>query len=283
MDIRLGSMAQVQNAMPFGRAMRKLHEQVTAAEQFYSSFQSDYDNEISILKRYAPVAVLSGLWRARVVGKRDLKTVLEGEERQDDENLREIKGKFDDTARDLRHALTTALSADFKMDAAKSNQNKIRCGEAHCLYERVTLSNTLIRQRLNNVAESREDCVLLVKQLVELGKIIDPESEDNRFLYQSPADEEDNNTSDDTASGYSRYTDLEASNSTPSLGITHYGAGLMLPEEWFWYYCWPCAILGRQRESLDGSFLSRRGVGTQHLRVLDSGSGAEGGKIEHKT
>jgi hypothetical protein len=99
------------DVLPFGRAMRKLYATIVRAEELYSTFIAEFDGDVAQIKRYATAAVMDNIWRMRVIGKKDPKTALEGESKEDDETVRLSNGKFDDMKTDMAMALSTALDS----------------------------------------------------------------------------------------------------------------------------------------------------------------------------
>jgi hypothetical protein len=112
-------LQQRKDAFPYDRAMRKLFDQLIHAEQFYN-FQSDYDNDITSIKKYATADLLDELWMLRVKGRKDLRAVFEGEFNEG-EVFENQSVRFDDINRDLAHALWIAFEHGGRREGVAQN------------------------------------------------------------------------------------------------------------------------------------------------------------------
>jgi len=190
MEQRLGSPVYFKNAPPFGRAMRRLHEQTERARDFYNNIMDEFDQDItSSVKKYATEEVLAELWQNKINGKRDPRiSVDDGEE---DETFRETKGKVADMKRDLSNALLLALHSTIRHGREESVRNKARRDTAKRLLRKVETANALILDLLGQVRGGREHCVALVSELDELKALIDPDN--HKDIYKTEADDVDDN------------------------------------------------------------------------------------------
>lgn len=203
MDTRLGTLPQIMSALPFGRAMRKLHEQVSTAEQFYTKLRDDFDSAIEQISTHCSIKLQQSIWRSRVEGRLDPKSIMRGQEERTNADVRELKGQFLDARRDLLHALHTALSSKFEVNPEKDLQSAVDYKAGRRMLDNVRLKSEHIEQLMRETRENREGCVMLLDVLEELKEMIDPEKDKNKVLFQRVENEEDDRRSTDGNVGWS--------------------------------------------------------------------------------
>lgn len=174
--------------------MRKLHGQMEAAETFYQGIQQEFDNDTTAMKKYATEEVLTELWQNRVNGKRDSR--LEAEDTADDDSFRETKFQFMEMRKDIERALAIALQSSTKIEKGESKKSRGRCEDARRLQKKVGTAAGDILDLLVKATMERDECEALLRELGGLKKLIDPEADENKRLYKTTAeDDEDDNSS----------------------------------------------------------------------------------------
>lgn len=178
----------VKEALPFGRAMKTLYDHICHAEQIFQDFQAQFENDIAGIRRYADDSTLNKLWKLRVHGRKDPDTLADGEDREDDETLREMSGKLEDVGNDLVRAMTTATNSLIRERRDASSLDKARAAEANRMKQKVALAYELIQTLLIDFGGGRHQCNSLLSELSSLKYIIDPSADQNRVLFRTPSD-----------------------------------------------------------------------------------------------
>jgi len=170
-------------SLPFGKAMHKLHRQLLQAEEFYGNFQTEYDNDIEKIQRYANEKILSMLWVLRVGGIKNSAATLN---EQDDENddLADMTEKFSAMRKKVAQALQGAINSNIKEGTAPGRKSKIRLENGRRMRDKLITANQLILELLNSTPEARDDCKALIHELGQLKTLIDPDVEENKELYK---------------------------------------------------------------------------------------------------
>jgi hypothetical protein len=158
------------------------------AEQVYNDFQTQFENDIAGIKRYTNDITLNKLWKLRVQGKKDPDTVAEGEDKEDDEALREMSGKFEDVGKDLIRAMVNAANSSAREERGVSSLKRARAADANRMKQKVALAYELIRMLLIDIEGDRHQCSSLLAELSSLKYIIDPSADINRILFRTPSD-----------------------------------------------------------------------------------------------
>ena len=184
-------VASRKDAMPFRGAMNKLFHQIEQARECYSEFQSQYDNEVFQIKNYATQKVLDELWGLRVAGKKDRRTLEEGESITDEDSHEKPKEMFNDTRERMRRALEHAVYSTIQ-PGQESRKNAIRHEAAKRLQRKVATAQDQIMELLTSAPKGREDCDELLKELELLRILVDPENERNKQLYKAGDDGDGN-------------------------------------------------------------------------------------------
>lgn len=175
------------STVPFSKAMRNLHRQLDKTASTYETFQRDYENDISSIKKYATKDILDRLWKLRVKGEKDPKTIGDNddENEQPDEELAGNKDKLQLCQRNAAQALKVAINS-----AVKEKGSKSRIRTAEHLKDKVKTSSRQILKLFDLALEGPEHCVTLWDELDELKKMVDPESPRNKALYKGDLDED---------------------------------------------------------------------------------------------
>jgi len=182
------------NSLPFGKAMRKLFKQSVKAEQFYSNFQSGFDEDIAAIRKYATPEILTELWLLKVSGG-------DGNRRQSIESQdttldNEISSDgsvelFETMRTKMVRSLNTATCAKLDGTPRPSRKNMSRLDSAARLQRKLDVANEQIQDLLQKASKGREYCDGLLNELELLKTLIDPENERNKELYSASGDEQD--------------------------------------------------------------------------------------------
>jgi hypothetical protein len=175
--------------LPFGRAMRDLHRQLGQAEELYSRFQIEYDNDTATVRRYATATTLSDMWLRKVRGTRDPQTFAEGENRIADDELENFQARFAEMEMRVAAALQVAASSTLS-GGRPSERQRARVEAANRLKQRVHLELGHFMNAMERAKATREDCWYLVNELQQWQTLLNPESEMNRELYRLTEEEE---------------------------------------------------------------------------------------------
>ena len=192
MEQRRGSIHD-RNGLPFGRAMKRLHELVVRADKVYEEIQQNFDQAANPAMGIATEDALVQMWQNHVEGKQDSKLEFEGT--NDNEAPVDNPGQIADMDRDLTTALQIAFTSMPKLDGKESKKTVARLREAKRLQQRVETVGRQILELLAEFSDGPESCVALRAELENLKTAIDPTNERNKILFKSPADDVDDNAS----------------------------------------------------------------------------------------
>ncbi|KAL5328435.1 hypothetical protein ACEPPN_001934 [Leptodophora sp. 'Broadleaf-Isolate-01'] len=177
---------QGKEGQPTGKAMKKLHKILTAAEQTYSAFQDEFDSEIEPIKKYAtPESMVDRMWNMKFNGKKGS---------TDNEDAPEKGEKFATKHNDAVTKLGSALSdAVHSTDGQgrQSRKSKHRAENADRLREKVETASSQIMSLLKKLPDDREYCASLLGELKLLIALVDPDEATNVALYKSGDADED--------------------------------------------------------------------------------------------
>lgn len=173
--------------MDLSKALKALNKQVDKADQLYRGFEDNFNNDISGVKAYAGAQLLKELWKKKVEGK-------ESEDGNDNEGG-DSRPKFNTQKQHLLRAMHDASSAVLN----KHNKASIPDDEAgrekeelaKALRQKISMYHKLIAESVQGVPEKQHECKRLLSDLTFLKKVIDPEDELNRTLFQDDAGEDD--------------------------------------------------------------------------------------------
>ncbi|KAJ5054888.1 uncharacterized protein L3040_001150 [Drepanopeziza brunnea f. sp. 'multigermtubi'] len=179
-------VAHSKDGVPFGKAMIKLFKDIGKAEEFYGSFVTDYEDEISTLKRYAPSELLNKLWIARVEGKPDGGSFDEGEEIPEGEKSFVM---FEEKKSMLIRSMEGA--ANSMIIESRSPKHEVRAEAQKRLREKVQTAHKLIMALLDGAPRKHSQCKSLLSELGMLKALVNPEEDANRGLFKSGNDTED--------------------------------------------------------------------------------------------
>jgi len=101
--------------IPFGIAMRDLHRQLGRAEELYTRFQTEYENDIAAVRKYAPARTLREMWYQKVKGARDPQTFAEGEVRTAEGEPERFEEQFTEMETRVLAALQAAASSTLSL------------------------------------------------------------------------------------------------------------------------------------------------------------------------
>ncbi|PBP25245.1 ribonuclease p complex subunit [Diplocarpon rosae] len=172
--------AQAIIALPFGKAMIKLHKVIGRAEDFYNQFLSNYDSDIAAIKPYAKSNVLNKLWIMKVSGKADDGSSENGGEYLDGEGSLQ---KFNDWREKLSQALKDAVDCKIS-EGQEPRKSASRAESMERLRKKVVTAYEQIKVLLCDAKTGRESCRVLLVELGLLKNLVDPEAESNQGLVK---------------------------------------------------------------------------------------------------
>lgn len=178
---RQGPPGVQKTALPFGKAMNKLHQQIVRSEEFYSTFKSEYDNDVERIKNYANDESLLSLWVLRVKGERDPKVT--GNHDRNDEELAETAEKIHFMKNRLRDAFAEALFSTMNNEKGPGRKGLIRYETAKRLKEKVALANSQVSALLDQVPKGPEYCIALLAEFEKLKFMLNPDDVKNKEMY----------------------------------------------------------------------------------------------------
>lgn len=176
--------------LPFGTAMKDLHRQLGRAEELYSRFQTDYDNDIAAVKRYASARTLREMWFRKVKAARDPQTFAEDEDRTADGEPEKFEEQFAEMETRVATALQMAASSTLS-GGRPSERQHARIEASERLKQRAHLALEQLMNLMARAKARREDCRYLVNELQQWQTLLNPESEMNRELYRLSEEEEE--------------------------------------------------------------------------------------------
>jgi hypothetical protein len=175
--------------MPFGIAMRDLHRQLGRAEELYTRFQTDYDDDIATVRKYAPARTLREMWYQKVKGARDPQTFAEGEVRTAEGEPERFEEQFTEMETRVFAALQAAASSTLS-GGRRSENRQARVDASERLKRRAHLALEQFIDAMERAKRRREDCRYLVNELQQWQTLLNPEIEMNRELYRLSEEEE---------------------------------------------------------------------------------------------
>jgi hypothetical protein len=103
------------DVLPFSITVNELQRQLGDAIKFYEDFNSKYENDIDLIKKYATKEVLENLWTMKVMSKEPATASHDEYDDQDSDNLlAESEDQFAIWKRTLSHALDGAISSGMR-------------------------------------------------------------------------------------------------------------------------------------------------------------------------
>lgn len=182
-------MAGRKSSVSFGRGMKKLYGALDKAEQYFSNFLQEYDNDMGSTEKYATLEIMEELWKLKVGGKRDKRTIKD-DNPPNDEDSDKPKQKFLEKKRDLNHALQLALNVGLE-DDRHTSRAKARKESAKRLQNKIDVASGQIGDLLDEAVKDRDQCAALLEEIKMLKVLVDPEAETNRDLFKVVDGEQD--------------------------------------------------------------------------------------------
>lgn len=182
--------------VPFGRAMRDLHRELGRAQELYNRCLSDFENDVSTIRRYTNADTLSGMWAAKVDGVRDRRNFPEGDDQGADENGEKFRQKFTEMEEKVRRALDAAASSTlnvYRPHEGLSDRKQARLAASERMKQKVHLEMDQLLNLMEDAKASREHCRHLVHELELLQSTVNPEEQMNQELFRPIDDDEDIN------------------------------------------------------------------------------------------
>lgn len=190
-DSRLRSgMVGRKSSVSFGRGMKKLYGALHRAEDYFNNFIQEYDNDMGSTEKYATLEIREALWKLKVGGKRDKRTIRDDDNLLNDEGFDKPKQKFLEKKKDLNHALQLALTVGLE-DDRHTSRAKARKESAKRLQNKIDVASTQIGDLLDEAAKDRDQCAALLEEIKMLKVLVDPEAETNKDLFKLVDGEQD--------------------------------------------------------------------------------------------
>ncbi|CZR55044.1 uncharacterized protein PAC_04930 [Phialocephala subalpina] len=178
-----GVMAGRKSSVSFGRGMKKLYGALDKAEQYFNNFIQEYDNDMGSTEKYATLEIREQLWKLKVAGKRDKRTIKDDDNQPNDEGSDKPKQKFLEKKKDLNHALQLALTVGLE-DDRQTSRAKARKESAKRLQNKIDVASTQIGELLDEAVKYRDQCQALLDEIKMLKVLVDPETETNKDLFK---------------------------------------------------------------------------------------------------
>lgn len=162
----------------FALALKELHRKLEEAEQFYESFELEYEEDVRSIKVYASKEILEKLWTRKARGSN-------GSTNQDgysDGDFAEYGAKFAAFKRTVSHALDEALKP--MAGNAALNRQSARHQSMTRLAAKIATANRQIVPLLDGACKGQADCKALVEELQELKGLVDPETEKSKQILK---------------------------------------------------------------------------------------------------
>jgi hypothetical protein len=162
----------------------QLWAELEKAEDFYVTFLAEFDSEVEANpKKYASRTSINSLWYRKARDTKPRPKPKSDDEEENQADLRSNKQHFEDDQKSLPKTLTTALSATYNKQANRSAIDKICCGNAGRMHDKVKLSKEHLVRLLKESMSTREPCVMLLAEIKYLKGLINPDDEDNKAMY----------------------------------------------------------------------------------------------------
>jgi hypothetical protein len=178
------------NGGSFAAALTKLFKVLGKAEDLYSSFQGEYEKEVSSIRKYATYDVMDHLWKLRIGGKREKNDLRDADAQIDDETHGEKPSqKFEDMKTKIVHTMEAVLDSTIKEDRG-SGRSKTCYEACDRLKEKVAIATNQIGKLLESVTRSPENCTALLNEIRLLKSLADPNADVNKNVFKASEDDE---------------------------------------------------------------------------------------------
>lgn len=184
---RSGITRDRESSLPFGVALKELHRKLEAAGQVYSSFESEFENDVASIKKYATVGILENLWVMKAKGGKDRRASSESQDGYES-GTSDHEDKFLEFKAKISQALGKALSAT--INEGTSDLDSTRHQSMVRLKEKIQTANRQILPLLGAVSKGQEQCKALTTELEFLSSLIDPASDNSKRLFKYDDDTE---------------------------------------------------------------------------------------------
>lgn len=190
-DTRLQStMAGQKSSISFDKGLKKLEKALLKSEEFFSQFIQDFDSDMRATEKYHSLEIQKDLWRQKIIGARDKRTIRDdqnGQEGEDDGE--EPSKKFEEQKKELSDAFQLALDAKYKEKKGSTSKGR-NASAAKRLQDKIRVANDHITSLLEEATEDRENCDDLVIQISELKATLDTEKAKYKDLFKEDSNQE---------------------------------------------------------------------------------------------
>jgi hypothetical protein len=170
--------------MPFGRAMRKLFNDIDQAEKFCQEFKEEFDAEVSGIAKYTTAHIKASLWLLKVDGSSGDTFDSQNSTEDDAFTRKEISERFHKLPENIANSMYNAIHARIGETSELSRNIESRLDSRRNLQRKLEVSNEILRDLLQKTMKGREYCDSLLKELELVKDLTDPRSERNLNLYE---------------------------------------------------------------------------------------------------
>jgi hypothetical protein len=180
---------------PFYWALKELYQKLDAAANFYSNFESEYENDITPIKKYATREVLEKLWTSKVKVAKVRKASLGSKRGDNDGDFIEYEDKFAGWKRKVGHALDDAVNPSLDERNQDEPNKSTRYQSTVRLLDKILTANRQILPLLDAASKRQEHCKDLITELELLKSLVDPDNDNNKKLLKNDDYEDDEESS----------------------------------------------------------------------------------------
>lgn len=173
-QLKSGSLKE---GLPFGKAMKWLHEETEVAIAFYNEFEAEFGAEVERLT-YADKKMQKKLWTMKLAGKRS-----DPNQNMPDKPAEKWGKLFSEQKRSLCVAMEAVLNATLSL-RDKNSPKPVALEVMKRLQQKVDTVSRQIVDLLNSAAADREHCKVLLGELGFLKWLVDPKKEENKTMLE---------------------------------------------------------------------------------------------------
>lgn len=188
-------------------AVHQLNEQVKESKRFWGKFRDEYSTEVKNIKLYVGVDILQQIWRKKVISKDKYKRGGKEDDQQFDVQTMKLESclsQLDEATQLLAEAWSSDYSSDYD-----SRQHQLTKMQA---------TGNLVVGLSKRAVTNETACIDLLAELVELEKLIDPQSPAAFMLHRHDKRHSQNQTKSGKAkaegSGSNRPDNGDSNNQT---------------------------------------------------------------------
>ncbi|QSZ37648.1 hypothetical protein DSL72_008747 [Monilinia vaccinii-corymbosi] len=180
--------ARHRDALPFGKAMKKLRTVVKEAETIYSGVLKEYDTDVQRVKNYTPDNILRQLWSLKLDSESKIPERAEDHNQhsydnqdQDGNDTKKSNDSEDTLHEQLNHQIAQVAEAlkqaHMSIVGEKSSATVFKASER--LKEKIDTTGRQILELSHRASDGSQDCEALLDELKGLHILL----ESNKKLY----------------------------------------------------------------------------------------------------